>query len=52
MRLSNIASLPTNIPRLPTVILRNDNGTKIFRDAGGGSIPRDGGLRVGHPSCH
>src|SRR3984893_16122644 len=28
LRLSNIASLPTNIPRLPTVILINDDGPR------------------------
>src|SRR6202040_2009281 len=28
LRLSNIASLPTNIPRLPTVILINDDGKR------------------------
>src|SRR5580704_18900258 len=30
LRLSTIASLPTNIPRLPTVILTNDDGMRGF----------------------
>jgi hypothetical protein len=28
LRLSDIASWPTNIPRLPTIILTNDDGTR------------------------
>src|SRR5580704_13812619 len=51
-RPTNIASSPTNIPRLPTVILKNDDGTILETDALARVTVLSGvGFRSPHNGC-